>query len=96
MNYEQMLFTNLSEECAEAIQACSKIIRFGIDSDFTGISNRDQLTKELNDIMAVIELLRIKGVYDYSASDNKEEIELAINKIEKFNRLSEYSGFIRS
>lgn len=48
----------LQEECAELIQACSKIRRFGWDSSnpFHDLSktNRDHLIEEIGDVLAVI------------------------------------------
>lgn len=50
----------LQEECAEVIQATSKIRRFGWDSchPFQDIhkSNKDHLVEELGDLLALIEI----------------------------------------
>ena len=73
------LLTIIQEECAEVIQAISKTKRFGIDNLHlkSGISNRDRLTEELGDLLAVIDIL-VDEVVD------KEKIELAKQaKIEK-------------
>lgn len=47
------------EECAEVIQAITKIQRFGIDSTWNGISNYEQLVSEIGDLLAVIDLLNL-------------------------------------
>jgi NTP pyrophosphatase (non-canonical NTP hydrolase) len=39
------------EECAEVIQAISKVNRFGIDGIHNGKSNRDHLEEEIGDLM---------------------------------------------
>jgi len=53
---EKELLFILQEECAEVIQAVSKIFRFGIDTTWNGISNRDHLEEELGDLKCMIEL----------------------------------------
>ena len=60
MNLKETL-TILSEECAEVVQANSKLIRFGVDNE----ENKDHLEQELGDIMAMICILdyRIRKYY---------------------------------
>lgn len=73
----------LQEECAEVIQAVSKIFRFGIDMEYDGRTNRGRLTEELGDLVAMVRLLLDKGVI------NMEELEVAAdNKIEKLKKWS--------
>ena len=47
------------EECAEVIQAISKILRFGIDheSPVTGITNAAHLEEEMGQLIAMMQLL---------------------------------------
>lgn len=54
----------LQEECAEVIQAVSKISRFGIDNFKPGKpkTNREHLEEELGDMMAMIDILLEKGI----------------------------------
>lgn len=52
----------LQEECAEVIQAVSKIQRFGIDSSWNGRTNRQALQSEVGDVLAMIGLLLKAGV----------------------------------
>lgn len=49
----------LAEECAEVIQAIMKARRFGMDGapGYTGIKPRDEIVKELGDVLACIDLL---------------------------------------
>ena len=49
----------LQEECAEVIQAVSKINRFGIDNYKPGKpkTNREHLEEELGDLLAMVDLL---------------------------------------
>lgn len=54
----------LQEECAEVIQAISKIRRFGIDNVYKeGGTQREHLVQELGDVTLLIELLKSHGVY---------------------------------
>jgi NTP pyrophosphatase (non-canonical NTP hydrolase) len=50
----------LQEECAEVIQAVSKIRRFGFESrwpDYDSPSTKEQLETELGDLLAMIDIL---------------------------------------
>ena len=68
MNVKETL-TILSEECAEVIQANSKLIRFGpYDED-----NVKELEKELGDVMAMVMILDYYGYV--SITDIQENIE---------------------
>lgn len=53
------LLTCLAEECMETAQRASKAIRFGINEIQSGqpLDNSDRIVLELNDILAVAELL---------------------------------------
>ncbi len=52
MNVKETL-TILSEECAEVVQANSKLIRFGVENE----ENKSHLEQELGDIMAMVCIL---------------------------------------
>jgi len=78
MNIKETL-TILSEECAEVIQANSKLIRFGpYDAD-----NVAELEKELGDIMALILIL---DYYGYVSTKN-----ITDNVVPKLTKLKTYS-----
>ena len=55
----------LQEECAEVIQAVSKISRFGLDNFKPGKpkTNREHLEEELGDMMAMIDILHSMDIY---------------------------------
>lgn len=57
MNKQEYLLNCLSEECAEIIQAVSKIQRFGLHSDYAGKTNLQMLTQEVADFHGVIEAM---------------------------------------
>ena len=59
----------LQEECAEVIQATSKVFRFGLfdtHPDTPNKTNTYHLEEELGDVMAMIELLATHKVISYS------------------------------
>ena len=75
----------LQEECAEVIQAVSKISRFGIDNYKPGKpkTNREHLEEELGDVLAMIDILIEYGVI---SEDHLEYAKAA--KIEKLKKWS--------
>lgn len=87
MNREQMLLLKLSEECNEIGQMCSKSIRFGLENKHPdgGLTNRERLHQELNDLGAVISLLINAGViHDEKLDLSTEQLEEREAKIEKY------------
>jgi NTP pyrophosphatase (non-canonical NTP hydrolase) len=74
------------EECAEVIQAISKIRRFGIDNAKPGTeyTNRQHLEEELGDMLAMIDILMINEVVSWA---NLHRAKRA--KIEKLKKWSE-------
>jgi NTP pyrophosphatase (non-canonical NTP hydrolase) len=75
----------LQEECAEVIQAVSKISRFGIDNLKPGKpkTNREHLEEELGDMLAMIDIMLEKNVISL---ENLEAAKAA--KIEKLKKWS--------
>ena len=79
----------LQEECAEVIQAVSKISRFGIDNFKPGKpkTNREHLEEELGDMLAMIDIMLEKSVI------SQDKLELAKQaKIEKLKKWSSIYG----
>jgi len=77
---EKEVMDILQEECAEVIQAVSKISRFGIDNYKPGKpkTNRQHLEEELGDVIAMIDILQRMEIVSWT------NIEVAkIAKIEK-------------
>lgn len=54
----------LAEECTEVMHAATKAMRFGLDDGHPerDTNNADDLVRELNDVLGVIEVLRELGV----------------------------------
>ena len=81
MNHqEQEVMDILQEECAEVIQAVSKISRFGLDNFKPGKpkTNRQHLEEELGDMLAMIDILQRMDIVSWT---NIEAAQVA--KIEK-------------
>lgn len=79
----------LQEECAEVIQAVSKISRFGIDNSKPGTeyTNREHLEEELGDMLAMIDILREMNVVSWG---NMEVAKRAkIDKLKKWSSIYE-------
>lgn len=79
----------LQEECAEVIQIVSKCRRFGLDETHlkSGKTNRDRLTEEIGDVLALIGILIEQEVV---FEDDLEEAYFAkIEKLKKWSNLYE-------
>jgi len=75
------------EECAEVIQAISKVFRFGADDFFKGLSNRQHLEEEIGDLMCMIDLLIDNDIVGESA--------VMTAKNEKLNKLMTWSNIFK-
>ncbi len=75
----------LQEECAEVIQAVSKVRRFGIDNAKPGTeyNNREHLEEELGDMLAMIDILMANNIVSWG---NLHKAKRA--KIEKLKKWS--------
>ena len=76
----------LQEECAEVIQAVSKISRFGIDNFKPGKpkTNREHLEEELGDMLAMIDIMLEKSVISLE--------HLEVSKKAKIEKLKKWSS----
>ena len=65
----------LQEECAEVIQAVSKISRFGLDNYKPGKpkTNRQHLEEELGDMLAMIDILHNMDIVNWTNIDRAAE-----------------------
>ena len=73
----------LTEECCEVGQIASKIHRWGLEPPTT---NRDELIKELGDLLAIISIVQQQFEIP------NEEIDLAI--AQKITKLKTYSNLL--
>lgn len=74
----------LQEECAEVIQAVSKINRFGMDSVWQGVSNHQALITEIGDVLAVISILVDETDINIHDEDLHKAIDLKYEKLKTF------------
>ena len=89
MNVKETL-TILSEECAEVVQANSKLIRFGPYDD----ENIIDLEKELGDVMAVVMILDYYGYV--KLSNIQEQIEPKLKKLKKYSKIKNLNKIIKN
>lgn len=82
---EREILLITQEECAEVIQAISKISRFGLDAKHPDRTqdNRQHLSEEIGDLLAMIELLVVKDVVSLSDVNAAKK-----NKIDKLRKWS--------
>ena len=89
MNVKETL-TILSEESAEVIQACSKLIRFGPYDDV----NVAKLEKELADVLAMIMILEY---YGYINLENIQDgIIPKLQKLKKYSKIKNLNKIIKN
>ena len=75
------------EECAEVVQSISKVFRFGIDNSHkSGKTQRENLTTEVGDLLAMIDLLVEQGVFT--------QAELDVAKQAKIEKLRIWSNIL--
>jgi NTP pyrophosphatase (non-canonical NTP hydrolase) len=84
-NNEILLITQ--EECAEVIQAISKVFRFGIDGMHNGVSNQAHLEEEIGDLVCMVDLLMERGLVSVEAVDNAARAKLI--KLSKWANIGE-------
>jgi hypothetical protein len=82
-NKQQEVMAIAQEECAEVIQAVSKIFRFGIDESHNGVTNREHLTIEAGDLQCMLDLL-----VEFGLIDKQEMIEASGKKRRKLETWS--------
>jgi len=90
MNKKQKeILTIAQEECAEVIQAISKIFRFGITDSYPvgGINNKAKLENEMGDLICMIALAIETGIVD------EEKVKSAA--YQKRDKLKIWSGIFK-
>lgn len=81
---QKEIFCITQEECAEVTQAISKIFRFGINSEYNGVTNIQRLEEEIGDLLAMISILTDKKII------NEDNLMKYIQ--EKMTRLKTWSS----
>jgi NTP pyrophosphatase (non-canonical NTP hydrolase) len=83
MKKQEEIMLILQEECAEVTQAVSKVFRFGVDAEYNNATNRQRLTEELGDLLAMITLCHDFGIVDLE--------QVMIAKAAKLDKLKKWS-----
>lgn len=88
MNRCQYLLGKLAEECAEVSQMAMKSQQFGLPEIYhvQSLTNAERTHHELDDVMAIIEMLNEE--FNFGYLPNSIRIE---RKKDKVNRYAEYS-----
>jgi NTP pyrophosphatase (non-canonical NTP hydrolase) len=86
MNRNEEIMTILQEECAEVIQAVSKVRRFGMPE------NHGNLVVELCDLQAMINLMYEYEVVNCSLEQRIDNIYQKREKLKKFSKIFESNG----
>ena len=74
----------LQEECAEVIQAVSKINRFGMHGEWQGVTNKQSLVTEIGDVLAIIKVLMHETDINITEDDLEVAISAKLKKLEIF------------
>lgn len=84
---DEYLLVCLMEECSEVIQAVSKSLRFGLDSTYpkSHETNRDQLSDEISDVVAVVTELSNRGLIDYDKTLEGDKHKAKLERIKKYH-----------
>ena len=88
MTKKQLLLTKLAEECNEVAQRALKAQQFGTEEIQPGqeLNNYQRLHLELNDLLAVVEMLNEETGFNFKVS--KKMIQDKKTKINKFYQYS--------
>ena len=89
LNKNEHLLACLSEEAGEISQIVGKILRFGLFSEYKGESNLDRLSCEINDLLAVMEMLIDAGV---DITVDKQLIAMKKARVEEYMVYSKDCG----
>ena len=84
MRNTQTVMAVLQEECAEIIQAVSKINRFGMHGEWQGVTNRQSLITEIGDVLAIIKVLMNETDINITERDLELAVEAKLKKLEIF------------
>lgn len=93
MNLKQYLLVCFMEECIEVAHATSKLIRFTEHDSpvIGGITNSQNLVKEFNDLLALVDLLKEHGVI---LIRDESLIKLKRQRLEDYAHYSKLLGVI--
>jgi hypothetical protein len=92
MNKANHLLTCLAEECAEVSHRICKAMRFGLEEIQPGqsLTNAQRIAEELDDLVAVIEMLEDEGLVPRTGTT--QSIERKKAKVRSFMEYAEQCG----
>ena len=96
MNRIEHLLATLAEECAEVGLAVGKALRFGLQTagpDSLGDTNADDIARELNEVIAVAQMLMELGVLP--ERDSARDIEDKRQRVLGYMQFAEEIGTIK-
>lgn len=73
------------EECAEVVQAISKVFRFGFDTEWNNETNKEHLEEELGDVLAMISILIEHDIVDHDTVQQAKRAKLV--KLSKWSNI---------
>lgn len=85
---DALTMEHLAEEAAEVIQMKSKVIRFGLEDEWpkeSGQTNRKKLVEELGHLLAVIDVLKARGIV------TQEEMD--VHKWQKWDGMTKWNAY---
>lgn len=96
MTKEQILLTQLAEECNEVAQRVSKAIRFGLDEVQEGQekTNEERIVEEFNDLLTVMKVLEENGTIRINPEHQLYYMVKKMAKIEKYLAYSKERGIL--
>jgi NTP pyrophosphatase (non-canonical NTP hydrolase) len=65
-NSEREIMLIAQEECAEVVQAISKVFRFGFAGIYDGRTNKDRLEEEIGDLMCMLQMMDEQELIDWT------------------------------
>lgn len=94
LSKKQLLLIQLGEEAGEIAQAVSKALRFGLEDSWKeGSNNRQKLTQEVADLIAVFNKLVMLGILDDITHD---QLLAKYDKIDKYLEYSKNIGVLNN
>jgi len=87
MTEQQELLIITMEECGELTQACSKVLRMGMNT-----TNYDQLVEELGDVQCMINL--ILGSELVAEGDVNKRVQTKVKKLRTYSSMT--MGYLQS
>ena len=94
INRTQHLLTCLIEECSEIQKDACKSLRFGLDdmNPRTEVKNRQAIAMEINDLLAIVEMLEEDSIVDLDLIGDRKAIDSKKVKVEHYMEYAKQQG----